>query len=228
MVLQYEYKLDNPVWHALSEVHSGFSAGFSNAKFYHPGFCPFGGTTNSESIQADADAYSELTDQFYIVGERPALPNNLKLRKLLVCDQMILYEKADIAIHEEIIKLNDNYGAELLELVNLVQPGYFGPKTSALGNYYGIFKDGRLVAAAGERMKMEQYTEVSAIVTHPGHTGKGYARQLIAHAVNNIFLQGKIPFLHVAEDNIGAIHLYNKLGFVRRRKMNFWQIATCS
>jgi hypothetical protein len=34
-----------------------------------------------------------------------------------------------------------------------------------LGDYYGIFKDNKLVAVTGERMKVNAFTEVSAIVT---------------------------------------------------------------
>jgi predicted GNAT family acetyltransferase len=94
-----------------------------------------------------------------------------------------------------------------------------------LGNYYGIFKNGELVAAAGERMKMFDFIEVSAIVTHPRHTGKGYAKQLIAHTVNNIFIKNKTPYLHVLENNFTAIKLYEKLGFIARRKISFWNIA---
>jgi predicted GNAT family acetyltransferase len=106
----------------------------------------------------------------------------------------------------------------------LVQPGYFKKDTNLLGHYYGIFKNGQLIAASGERMKMNDYTEVSAIVTHPLHTGNGYATQLIAHTVNNILDENKMPYLHVAATNTGAIQLYQKLGFVTRRKMSFWNI----
>jgi predicted GNAT family acetyltransferase len=74
-------------------------------------------------------------------------------------------------------------------------------------------------------MKMNNYVEVSAIVTHPDHTGKGYARQLIAHGVNNIFNQGMTPFLHVVESNIVAIRIYEMLGFTVRRKISFWNIT---
>lgn len=225
MNAQHEHKLDNPVWYSLSETHSGFSVNLEHGKFYHPDYCPFGGCIYPEKISEDISAYSLLADNFYVVGEKPAFSNNLKLNKQLICDQMIIRSQPEINIHEDIIQLNDHYHLELQELVNLVQPGYFRPKTSSLGNYYGIFKDGVLVAAAGERMRMNEYTEVSAIVTHPDHTGKGYAKQLITHAVNSIFSQNKIPFLHVAEDNAGAIHLYHKLGFVTRRKMNFWNIT---
>jgi len=73
-------------------------------------------------------------------------------------------------------------------------------------------------------MKMNDFTEVSAIVTHPDHSGRGFARQLTAHTVNRILDQNKIPFLHVAESNTHAIKLYEMLGFKTRRKISFWNI----
>ena len=110
----------------------------------------------------------------------------------------------------------------MFRLVKLVQPGYFKSKTSHLGSYYGIFKNDELVAVTGERMKMSSFTEVSAVVTHPDHTGKGYAKQLVAHTANKLFSANKIPFLHVAETNVGAIKLYEKLGFRTRRKIKIY------
>ncbi|MCX2494739.1 GNAT family N-acetyltransferase [Pedobacter sp. PF22-3] len=76
---------------------------------------------------------------------------------------------------------------DLLKLVNLVQPCYFKNKTADLGSYYGIYKNDQLIAVTGERMKMDGYTELSAIVTHPEYTEKGYAKQLIVHVSNKIF-----------------------------------------
>ena len=81
-----------------------------------------------------------------------------------------------------------------------------------------------LVAVTGERMQMDDFTEVRAVVTHPQHTGKVYAKQLVAYTVNQVFAKGKTPYLHVLESNLPAIALYEKLGFTTRRKMNFWNI----
>jgi predicted GNAT family acetyltransferase len=75
-------------------------------------------------------------------------------------------------------------------------------------------------------MKMNDFTEVSAVVTHPFYTGKGFAKQLVAHTANAIFDENKIPYLHVAETNFGAIGLYEKLGFRTRRKISFWNLET--
>jgi GNAT superfamily N-acetyltransferase len=225
VITQDDKKLDNPVWFSLSETHQSFAVDYGSIKFYHPDYCPFGGFEKGNSIAKSIDEYSVMVDIFFIVGEKPELSNLLKLNKELVCLQMIVYDAINITIYDPIIKLTDEHIDALYELVNLVQPGYFKRKTALLGNYYGIFKNDELVAVTGERMQMNNFVEVSAVVTHPNFTGKGYAKQLVAHAVNEIFKQNKTPYLHVIEDNIGAIQLYEKLGFTIRRKISFWNIT---
>jgi predicted GNAT family acetyltransferase len=115
---------------------------------------------------------------------------------------------------------------DLFALVNEVQPGYFREQTAALENYYGIYDRGKLVACCGERMKMEDFTEISAVVTQPDSRGKGYAKQLIKHTTYSVFQQNKIPYLHVLESNHNAIALYKKLGFKTRRKLPFSKLGT--
>ncbi|ALL05993.1 acetyltransferase [Pedobacter sp. PACM 27299] len=233
-MIKDENKLDNPVWFSLTESHAKFSVGHAEVsdhaqvcnhaqvKFYHPDYCPFGGYLNLDSTEKHLKDYSELSASFYVVGEQPNYPASLTLNKDLVCLQMVLSDKIEVDIVEAIIPLKAEQKADLLRLVNLVQPGYFKDKTPELGNYYGIYKDNQLVAVTGERMNMDAYTEVSAVVTHPEHTGKGYAKQLVAHTSKQILLENKTPYLHVAESNTGAIKLYEKLGFVTRRKISFW------
>lgn len=221
-MIKDENKLDNPVWFSLTESHAKFSVGHAEVKFYHPDYCPFGAYLNLDSTEKHLKDYSELAASFYVVGEQPNYPASLTLNKDLVCLQMVLSDKIEVDIVEDIIPLKAEQKADLLRLVNLVQPGYFKDKTPELGNYYGIYKDNQLVAVTGERMKMDAYTEVSAVVTHPEHTGKGYAKQLVAHTSKQILLENKTPYLHVAESNTGAIKLYEKLGFVTRRKISFW------
>ncbi len=138
---------------------------------------------------------------------------------------MLLNKQFDLVISEFITELKTiSQKNDLHKLVNLVQPEYFKSETSNLGNYYGIYKEDKLIAVTGERMKMDKYTEVSAVVTHLEYRGKGYAKQLIKHAVDQVFKENKIPYLHVAESNIGAIKVYEKLGFSTRRKINFWNL----
>ena len=225
MKTQIENQLDNPVWHSLSESHKKIAIDYPNIKFYQPDYCPFGGFQKNVNISEPINEYSAKVDNFYIIGEKPGLPGHLKIKKELVCLQMVINYSIDLEIKERIIKLTREHSEALFQLVNLVQPGYFKKKTELLGDYFGIFRNDELIAVTGERMKMNDFTEVSAIVTHPEHTGQGYAKQLIANTVNNTFQQKKIPYLHVLETNTGAIKLYEKLGFTTRRKISFWNIA---
>lgn len=220
-----ESKLDNPVWNSLSESHHEFAIDYNGTKFYNPDYCPFGGFTELETTLEATNQYSALAENFFIVGEKPKISDSLEIAKELVCLQMIAHNPIDLQTDNEIVLLTEKHNEELLHLVNLVQPGYFKTKTPRLGNYYGIFKENQLIAITGERMKMNDFIEISAIITHPDHTGKGYAKQLIKHCVNTILSQNKTPYLHVVESNIGAIKLYEKLGFVTRRKISFWNIS---
>ena len=101
----------------------------------------------------------------------------------------------------------------MVELAMLTKPGPFGTRTQDLGTYLGIRSEGKLVAMAGERLKVPGYTEISAVCTHPDHTGKGYAGILMTEVMGGIRDRGEISFLHVRCDNTRAIALYERLGF---------------
>lgn len=218
-------KLDNPAWYSLSETHSHFAIDCNGMLFYQPEYCPFGGFIDLEKTMSGIEQYALLYGNFYVIGEPPELSDKVHLNKELICNQMVLDKPIIMEISEEITELQTaRQQSDLFALVNLVQPGYFKPQTSAMGSYFGIYKNEQLVAVTGERMKMDNYTEISAVVTHPEHTGKGYAKQLVAHTSAKVFGENKIPYLHVAATNTGAIQLYEKLGFFTRRNISFWNI----
>lgn len=220
-----KHKLDNPVWYSVSETHKDFGIDFGTIKFYHPDHCPFGGIFALENIENPISEYAKLVNNFYIIGQKPIVQDNLKIDHELICLQMIIHDKIEGDIIDQIVKLEEEHLDDLLGLVKIVYPEYFKKKTAELGNYYGIYKNNQLVAVTGERMQMDDYTEVSAVITHPNHTGKGYAKQLVTNTANAIFAKNKTPFLHVAESNIGAIKLYEKLGFETRAKISVWNIV---
>lgn len=105
-------------------------------------------------------------------------------------------------------------------LVDLTKPGPFGSRTLELGRYVGAFKDGALIAMAGERLRLPGHVEISAVCTHPGHRGYGLARTLITVLAQDAFGRGLAPFLHVFAENTGAIEAYRKMGFATRKVMH--------
>ncbi|MEJ2113705.1 MAG: GNAT family N-acetyltransferase [Flavobacteriaceae bacterium] len=218
-------KLDNPVWNSLSEIQKDYALDFGNIKFYHPDYAPFGALQHETNDVEAIVEYSKLIENFLIVGNKPKLPSSTVLKSELIGLQMILEQDIELDIKETIIKLDASHLEEVIKLVKLVYPEYFKKRTFFMGNYYGIYKNNDLVAITGERMQMDEYIEVSAVVTHPEHTGNGYAKQLIKHTVDHISNQGKTPILHVAESNLGPVQLYKTLGFKIRSKMSFWNIS---
>lgn len=217
-------KLDNPAWHSLNETHQSFAIGNDEIKFYQPHICPFGGINSKQRDLISFLKKQPQLNSFFIIGNKPQESSELIIEKELICLQMICSFPIKMEFTENIIPLKESHKKQLVDLVNLVQPGYFKEGTLLMGDYYGICKNNQLVAVTGERMKMYGFTEISAVVTHPDFTGKGFAKQLVAHTVNKNFEHNTVPYLHVAENNTNAVRLYEKTAFVTRRNISFWKM----
>ena len=217
-------KLDNPAWHSLNETHQSFAIGNDEIKFYQPQVCPFGGINSNDADLISFFRNHRQLNSFFIIGDKPIVTPDLAIEKELICLQMVCSSPVKMQFTENIVSLKEPHKKQLFDLVNLVQPGYFKEGTLLMGDYYGIYKNKQLVAVAGERMKMDGFTEISAVVTHADFTGKGFAKQLVAQTANKNFEHNRVPYLHVAETNKSAVALYEKLGFVIRRKISFWKM----
>jgi len=129
----------------------------------------------------------------------------------MLCETPIEYRETEFK------ELTPDDVPQMMELVQLTEPGPFSPRTIEMGVYIGIKIDGRLVAMGGERMKPEEHTEISGICTHPDHRRKGYAKAITGALTNSILDRGETPFLHVSVENVPAINLYERLGYQKRR-----------
>ena len=119
-------------------------------------------------------------------------------------DQMIC-DRQDNSPHTgPITELTPADVPAMLHLVELTKPGPFSAGAIELGSYLGIRYAGKLIAMAGERMRFDGFTEISAVCTHPGYRGCGYASSpLVRHyaLVRQIITRGETPFLHLYSDN---------------------------
>jgi predicted GNAT family acetyltransferase len=157
-----------------------------------------------------------------MIAKEVKLPGNFEIvfttpLYQMYCPILKPFNKPEIVFR----KLDDRDVAQMLELTEKTKPGPFYERTIDFGNYIGIFDMGELVAMAGERLKVNGYTEVSAICTNPNHLGKGYASFLLSKVSEQIIQEGNIPFLHVRADNNRAIEVYKKLGFQIRANVYF-------
>jgi predicted GNAT family acetyltransferase len=66
-------------------------------------------------------------------------------------------------------------------------------------------------------MRLDGFTEISAVCVDPAFRGQGYARGLMLLLISVISTRGETPFLHVFAANEQAITLYRALGFVDRQ-----------
>jgi ribosomal protein S18 acetylase RimI-like enzyme len=214
--------LDRPVWSALTTGHRSLAEGAAHARRYPAAIAPFA----AMSDESDA-AWSELADlakQDVVAIVTPAPPGDLHgldVRFRASVRQMVAVEAVDPVGDAAVEVLDQRDIPAMLELTALTKPGPFLARTHELGRYIGIGDGQRLAAMAGERMRLDGFTEVSAVCVHPDYRGRGYAQRLVTALMTAIRGRGETPFLHVIDDNHAAIALYERLGFMSRTTLSF-------
>lgn len=219
------HPLDNPIWESLVSRHHSLALRQNDAARYPPDVAPFLGVP-ADGIDAVVSLQSLVPhgDTVLLLGRAPAEAEGWRLQPLALLAQMVCPARIAEVDGPELIELTEAHRADVLALTALVYPHYFRPRTVELGRYFGIYQDGRLAAMIGERMGMDEYTEISAVCTHPDFNGRGYARRLMAWLSNDVLERGLTPFLHVSHENRRAKELYEKNGYRIRRDIPFWSL----
>ncbi len=211
-----ENGLDNVVWEALGSRQAAMNAGTEQLRYFDADVAPFVGMRDwSEACHALLTTALPEDRPFSVMITRPVtIPAAFKSVFSIPLFQMVC---PALKPYPDEVEGMRELGTEdipaMLELTALTKPGPFYQRTNTFGHYFGIFRDGKLAAMAGERLKLNGYTEVSAICTDPGHAGKGYSASLLTKVARLIIGRGETPFLHVRYDNERAISLYKKTGF---------------
>ena len=207
--------LDNIMWSCLSGPHAKFATGEGAVRRYAPGFSPIVGFEDPHNPDFDTLArYCEPGDSFYTdIWNGPAPPGwridkDARMWKMVWRAPMPVEDAAPDAI-----PLRPEHASQAVELAKLTNPGPFGIRTPELGEYFGYFDGGRLIAMAGERMCAGDLQEVSGICTHPAFQGRGLAGKLTLKLVYRQIQRGMTSFLHVISTNAAARGLYEKMGY---------------
>jgi len=216
--------LDNPAWNALISGNKHLACGSGPIRYFDREVSPFAALEeNSEEnlIQLyDILPHSVL---LFVTPIEMTFPPQWNVLQHIHGLQMVYdTEVVPQEVTSPLFTLTDEHIPQMLELTKLTNPGPFAERTIDFGHYQGIFDGDKLVAMAGQRLHATNYAEVSAVCTHPDHTGKGHARQLLLSQIHRIKALSEIPFLHVRFDNTRAIKVYENLGFATRRDVHFY------
>jgi GNAT superfamily N-acetyltransferase len=210
---------DNPFWGALQTSQQNFSIGTPKIKKFPNDILPFIGLADQNTLLLDQiHPFMIPHEEVYVKDSFGPIPAGWEIINHLSCIQMLCHRLPEISLNKKVavVKLKEGDFDELFQLVNLVQPGFIMKRTHLLGDYFGIRIGGKLVATAGERLKMEGFIELSAVCTLPDYTGNGYAQLLIQQVCEGIFRKGAVPILHVLDSNTRAIKLYEWFNFKKR------------
>ena len=227
-----DHPLDRPVWAALTSRQSGLALGNAHAVRIDAAYGLFAAAANPSPASLAALA-AILPDDGQVgmveAADWPQVPGVVNQPPVGVT-QMIAGALTTVPPDGfAIVDLTEDDAAEMFALARLTQPGPFFEHTHRLGDFVGVKvggvkvggvrAGGRIAAMAGERLKLPGFTEVSAVCTHPDHRGHGYAQALMGVVAGRIEARGETPFLHVYPHNVGAIRLYQHLGYRIRAQM---------
>ena len=221
--------LRDPVWNALATEHARFMIGGGRARRYPAAVVPFAAIADhSPASWAELEQLLSPREHVYISGTQPAGANGLNIGTPLHTYQMVWPSQVPIETERggmRTLRMTAADADAMVALTTLAFPGFFRERTHEMGNYYGIRVEGELVAMAGERLALPGMREISAVVTHPRHTGKGYARALMNCLLREHANASFTSFLHVGVRNTRAVALYERMGFAVAGSITLWPIS---
>lgn len=218
------HPLDNPIWSSLHSVHAHLAVSDGGAARYPAPVVPFVSVGDEKAdVSRELARLVEPGEHLYFVGRVPTLREGWDVEMHAPLPQMVCRSPSEVKDGPEITVLTEAHVPDMLALTALVFPGFFRVRTIDMGKYIGLYDGPRLAAMAGERMRTDGFTEISAVCTHPDYVGRGYAQRLVAMVSNAAFERGSTPFLHVYRHNTRAMTVYERLGFYVRK-----DVALCS
>ncbi|MFP4591859.1 GNAT family N-acetyltransferase [uncultured Ralstonia sp.] len=222
-----QHPLDTPIWSALATEHQHLRQGGALACRYRPDVAQFAAVAeDSPAAWQELQRLIEPGGQVTVwtlapVGELPGL----HVARPGVLHQLMAPHGAHWPVESaDIVRLGDADAADMLDLTRRTEPGPFKVRTHTMGNYIGLRDGGKLIAMAGERLRIGGYVEISTVCVDDAYRGRGIANRLIRILQNEIGQRGQTPFLHVLDHNSGAFGLYERMGFERRQSFHLTRL----
>ena len=215
-----DHVLDNAVWHALRTRQARFAESHPSGRVirFDREVSIFGAVDeiDPESWRAQAELAGSEGYTMLFRDDVPGSPAGWEEVFRGPTFQMVAGDLRPVPDVSPVL-LGAEDAAEMQALVEITEPGPFFSRTHEMGTYVGVRRKGRIVAMAGERLKVPGWTEISAVCTHPDAQRQGLGAALTLWMARSIRGAGDEAFLHVLETNENALRLYHALGFEIRR-----------
>ena len=171
------HNLDRPIWNALNTRHAALALGGDLAKRYAPSIHPFASTRDEspESLAGLAEIATAGETLIFLQADEFVPPPGFAVTMTAFGVQMVANSHMPPVEDDRIEPLGEADAAAMLELATLTKPGPFTMRAQALGSFWGVKENGRLIAMAGERLKQDGLTELSGVCVHPDFQGRGSA-----------------------------------------------------
>lgn len=225
------HPLDRPVWNSLSSGWATFAQGDDRARRLDPLHGPFGAAADLHpaSLAAIADLVPADGELWLVGPDALTPPPAVHVTRTATLAQMVAPSITPATAPPPAwVPLDESDAADMLDLALLTKPGPFRPHTHRLGRFIGVREEGRLIAMAGERMRLPGFTEVSGVCTHPDWRGRGLAGALMRVVAQAMLDRRETPFLHAYAAHDKTIALYRSLGFTVRAELPMMVVTRAS
>lgn len=212
------HPLDNHLWTALNGPLAPYSRSVGRVRLLSPDIGDVAAMeeVSPANLHALASAIPFRSEILVIAPIALESSDELEVLHIKPVLQMVSTRLAPPEPRMSTTKLGAADFSQMLALVDIARPGPLSPRAMELGSFRGVFDGDRLVALAGERLRLQGYTEVATVCTHPDYRGRGYAKAVVSAVAEQIVASGSTPFLGVDDGNAPAIRLYEQLGFAHR------------
>ena len=134
------------------------------------------------------------------------------------------YHKQDMAIRLTLDHLDKLYEVKKIQGVDIPKQELLMRLISPHWHYYGVLINGELVSIATAYLKLPEVWVIGDVFTRPEYRGRGYAKAVTSAVTRDAINAGAIALLHVDENNLPAIKVYQSLGY-RTIRVKKWYLV---
>jgi ribosomal protein S18 acetylase RimI-like enzyme len=175
----------------------------------------------------DIDAcYLQIPETFLAPVERRFAVDWSRLMHRMSLDPADFVPHDDVSAAEPLDEAHEHEIRELYAdgAATHEEPDFFWRSQLGDGTFFGMRREGRLVAAGGTHLysSAESVGAIGNVYTHRSHRGQGHASAVTSAIARRLIERGtRTIALNVKSDNQVAIRVYERLGF--RFHCRFWE-----